>query len=68
MANVELKTIWVKYDPSETYDYMSEVTAKLGEGWELVQWQPLINPSYQPHPGEFYDTPIRYDVFLLKKG
>ena len=60
MAKVEIETVWVRQTQEGPEDLKGAVELMLGDGWELVQWHPVM---VQPANA----APLRYDVFLLQR-
>ena len=68
--STELRTFWASRDLSLMNSHQStlaQVAGLLDEGWELVQWQPVVFP---PPARDTYLVPglsTGYDVFLLRR-
>lgn len=66
MADVDIDTIWIELgtneDQKEEENLQRRVLEDMVEdGWELVQWQPVITS------GTEYGV-RRYDVFMLRRA
>lgn len=69
--SVELKTVWVSYEAPPLIDpdlALLSVGAMLDDGWELVQWQPVVFPPVVRDAYVLPERAVRYDVFLLRRG
>ena len=53
---IEIKTFWVNRAAGGYHNEMKEIASMLDEGWELVDWHPVIAR-----------TGAEYDTFLLRK-
>ena len=65
MADVEIETVWIQLGLNERQEEEEDIRRRsvesmLEDGWELVQWQPVItsDPEYGIR---------QYDVFLLRR-
>lgn len=62
----QFQSIWIGGGSNHS-NAMAEIGRLVDEGWELVQWHPVVEVT-PPRPNVI--PPIRithYDVFLLKK-
>ena len=58
----EVKTLWIPHGGN-----LSQVANLIDEGWELVQWQPIINAVRRESHGPLERTTDQFDAFLLVK-
>ena len=54
--NAGITALWVNRAAGGYHNEMREIAAMLDEGWELVDWHPVVSPSG-----------TEYDTFLLRK-
>ena len=61
----ELQTIWISRQREGAIDQVNQM---LADGWELVQWQPVVVPPAMNPNSRVTRNPSAYDAFLLRKG